>query len=50
MPAPRSRTRNGALVSRFSFYCEDDDDVKRFAMHLVVNGDKYEKRKKVKHF
>jgi hypothetical protein len=31
------------------FYCEDEDEVKRLAMHLVVDKDKYQKVKKTKH-
>jgi hypothetical protein len=31
------------------FYCEDEDEAKRLAMHLVVDEDKYQKAEKAKH-
>jgi hypothetical protein len=49
MPTPKSRTSDGTLFSGFFFYCEDEDEVKRLAMHLVVDRDKYQKAKKTKH-
>jgi hypothetical protein len=45
MPAPRSRTL-WSFVFKILFYCEDDDDVKRLAMRLVVDGNKYQKMNK----
>jgi hypothetical protein len=40
------------LVMEFGFqllfYCEDEDDVKRLVMRLVVDENKYEKAKKTK--
>jgi hypothetical protein len=38
-----------SFISNILFYCEDEDEVKRLAMHLVVDGNKYHKAKKVKH-
>jgi hypothetical protein len=38
-----------SFVYGFLFYCEDEDDAKRLAMHLVVEGNKYQKKEKVKH-
>ncbi len=37
------------FVSDIFFYCEDDNDAKRLAMCLVVDGDKYQKTKEAKH-
>jgi hypothetical protein len=36
-----------SFVFRIHFYCENEDDAKRLAMHLVVEGDKYQKKDKV---
>lgn len=38
-----------SYVSKILFYCEGEDEVTRLTMHLVVDGDKYHKVKKVKH-
>jgi hypothetical protein len=38
-----------SLVFEIFFYCEHKDEVKRLAMRLVVEDDKYLKVEKVKH-
>jgi hypothetical protein len=35
-----------SFVFEIFFYCEDDDVVKKLAMRLVVDGNKYQKTKK----
>ncbi len=37
------------FISKILFYCEDEDDVKRLEMRLLVDRDKYHKVEKVKH-
>ncbi len=39
-----------SLVLEIFFYCEDKDEVKRLAMRLVMEEDKYLKVEKAKHF